>query len=281
VYPLLSCATKFLPPFFTLVTVPVWLSRMVARKNTSIYRRNRRDGIERSQFVLRSLFGRLCKLTRKLTPVQAESVWSSYTGSNSYSPEDFSAKTSFVERALVEARPKRVLDIGCNTGYFSAIAARQGARVVGIDSDPVVVGQTWHHARKEDLDILPLVVNIANPTPPLGWCNRESASFLDRSLGVFDVVMMLAVVHHVMVTGQIPLREIAALAAELTKDLLLIEYVGPEDRLFRSLTLGRDHLYAGLTREAFESFFLARFDIMHNLRLGSSTRSLYVMKKKR
>ncbi len=185
-----------------------------------------------------------------------------------------------METALAEARPKRILDVGCNTGYFSLAAARQGARVVAIDSDPAVVGETWRLALKEDLDVLPLVVNMASPTPALGWRNRESASFLERSLGAFDAVMMLAVVHHILVTGQIPLYEIAELAADLTTDLLLIEFVGPTDPLFQSLVLGRDELYAGLTAEAFENTFRRHFDIVSDLRLCNGTRCLYVMRKK-
>ena len=280
VYPLLGLTSKFLPPFLTLVTLPVWLSKRAGRENAKMCKKKRQTDIERSRFVLQSLFNRLSKLTERITPAAVESVWSSYMGSNGYSSEEFSAKKSFVETALAEARPKKILDVGCNTGYFSMAAARQGARVVAIDSDPVVVGETWRLALKEDLDVLPLVVNMASPTPGLGWRNRESASFLERSLGTFDAVMMLAVVHHMLVTGQIPLYEIAELAADLTTDLLLIEFVGPKDLLFQSLVLGRDELYAGLTAEGFESTFCRHFDIVRDLRLCNGTRSLYVMRKK-
>ena len=280
VYPLLGLARKLLPPFLTLVTLPVWLSKTVGKENAAIYQKRRQRDTERSKFVLQSLFNRLRKLTERLTPGRGESVWSSYMSSNGYSPEEFSAKKSFVETALAEARPKRILDVGCNTGYFSLVAARQGARVVAIDSDPVVVGETWRQALKEDLDILPLVVNMASPTPALGWRNRESSSFLERSSGTFDAVMMLAVVHHMLVTGQIPLYEIAELAAELTTDLLLVEFVGPKDPLFQSLLLGRDPFYAGLTAEAFETPFRRHFDIVRDIRLCNGTRTLYVMRKK-
>ncbi len=280
VYPLLGLARRFLPPFITLVSLPVWLSKTVDKGNTAIYKKKRRRDTESSRFILQSLFDRLNKLTDRVMPAGGESVWSSYMSSKGYSSEEFSGKKSFIETALAETRPKKILDVGCNTGYFSLIAARQGARVVAIDSDPVVVGETWRQALKEDLDILPLVVNLASPTPAFGWRNRESASFLERSFGNFDTVMMLAVVHHMLVTDQIPLHEIAGLAAELTKDLLLIEFVEPNDPLFQSLTLGRDYLYQGLTAAAFETCFRRHFDIIRDLRLCNGTRSLYAMKKK-
>jgi SAM-dependent methyltransferase len=245
-----------------------------------MYQKKRQSDTEKTKFILRSLFNRLKRLTDKTMPGQGESDWSSYMRSNGYSSEEFSAKKSFVETALAEARPKRILDVGCNIGYFSLAAARQGARVVAIDSDPTVVGETWRQALKEDLDILPLVVNIASPTPGLGWRNRESTSFLERSFGAFDAVMMLAVVHHILVTGQIPLYEIAELASQLTNDLLLIEFVSPQDPLFRSITLGRDYLYDGLAAETFETAFRHQFDIVRTLTLCNGNRSLYVMRKK-
>jgi len=280
VYPLLGLANKFLPPFFTLVTLPVWLSRRVGKRNVAMYQKKRQIDTEKTKFILQSLFDRLTRLTDKITPGQGESDWSSYMSSNGYSSEEFSAKKSFVETALAEARPKRILDVGCNIGYFSLAAARQGARVVAIDSDPAVVGETWRRALKEELDVLPLVVDIASPTPGLGWCNRESTSFLERASGAFDAVMMLAVVHHILVTGQIPLYEIAGLASELTNDLLLIEFVSPKDPLFRSITLGRDYLYDGLATETFETAFCHQFDIVRTLTLCNGNRSLYVMRKK-
>ncbi len=81
------------------------------------------------------------------------------------------------------SRPRRVLDVGANTGHFSEMAARAGASVVAIDGDTAVVGDIWRRASAEKLDILPLVVNLAQPTPPTGWRNRECPSFLDRATG--------------------------------------------------------------------------------------------------
>ncbi len=281
VYPMLSPARKFLPPFLTLVTLPVWLSKTVTKGNAALYQRKRQSDRDKSRFILRSLFRRLGRMTERIAaPTPVESVWSSYASSNGYSPEESAAKAKFVEAALAEARPKRVLDVGCNIGYFSLTAARQGASVVAIDSDPAVVGETWRQALKEDCDVLPLVVNLVSPTPAFGWRNLESASFLERSYGAFDAVMMLAVVHHMLVTGQIPLYEIAALSADLTKDLLLVEFVAPQDPLFRSLTLGRDHFYESLSAEAFETSFCRHFDITRHLRLCAGNRVLYVMRKR-
>jgi SAM-dependent methyltransferase len=210
-----------------------------------------------------------------------KSVWSAYmTSNNNYSAEHLAAKKGFVEWALSDFRPTRVLDVGCNTGFFSARAAEAGARVVGIDYDPVVVGETWRMARERRLDILPLVVSLTRPTPGIGWRNRECPSFLDRARGAFDAVLMLAVVHHMLVTERVPLADIVDLAAELTTDLLIIEFISPEDSMFLRLTRGREELHRGLDSTVFENACKRRFEIVRSEHLEGTSRWLYAMKKR-
>jgi SAM-dependent methyltransferase len=198
----------------------------------------------------------------------------------SYSSEQFAEKEKFVAECLREFAPKRLLDVGANTGHFSAMAARGGGSVVAIDGDAAVTGGIWRRAREEKLDILPLVVNLAQPTPALGWRNRECPSFLERAAGAFDFVLMLAVIHHMLATERVPLDEIASLAADLTSDLALIEFVGPGDPMFRRLSRGRDELYAYLTVELFEQIVAERFHIVRKHRVTGAERTLYLLRKR-
>ncbi|NJM53424.1 MAG: DUF1698 domain-containing protein [Blastocatellia bacterium] len=94
-------------------------------------------------------------------------------------------KDNFVRKYLTELKPKWILDVGCNTGYFSKIAAQTGASVVSIDQDATVVSKVWQMANTENLDILPLVVDISRPSPAIGWRNEECPSFLERAAGHF------------------------------------------------------------------------------------------------
>ena len=169
------------------------------------------------------------------------------TTNNNYTADHFDAKQRFVGEALQEFPAKRVLDVGCNTGHFSAIAARSGAKVVGLDYDPVVLGDVWRNAREQKLEILPLAVNVTRPSPGTGWRNEECSSFLDRARGKFDAVLMLAVIHHMLVTERVPLADIIDLAAELTTNILVIEFVAPDDTMFQRLTRGREELHKDLT----------------------------------
>src|SRR5437867_9936137 len=100
---------------------------------------------------------------------------------HSYTAGNFAAKADFVRRVLLEFKPKQVLDVGANTGHFSLLAAEAGAQVVAIDSDAACAGALWRQASARNLNILPLVVDLARPTPALGWRNGECASFLQRA----------------------------------------------------------------------------------------------------
>jgi len=124
-----------------------------------------------------------------------------------------------------------------------------------------------------------LVVNLTRPTPGIGWRNQESASFLERAVGSFDAVLMLAVIHHMLVSERIPLDEIMHLAADLTRDTLIIEFVGNEDPMFRRLTRGRGELHENLTRDVFETAILRRFHMVRQQQL-SKTRELYWLRRR-
>ena len=231
--------------------------------------------------MLQSLLSQLSRTLTRLTPGQTESHWSDYMETRThYSQADQAAKTAFVERVASSRRPKWALDVGCNTGHFSELVARAGASVVAIDADAAVVGSAWRRARERQLDVLPLVVNLARPTPAIGWLNKEYSSFLDRARGRFDLIVMLAVLHHLLVTERIPLDEVVGLASSMTSDLAIIEYVGPDDVMFRKLARGRDHLFLHLTREGFERACLRRFAVVTSERLPESDRWLYLLQKR-
>jgi SAM-dependent methyltransferase len=208
------------------------------------------------------------------------SRWIDYESTSTYTPTQVTAKTRFVEETLIEVHPSRVLDVGCNTGMFSVIAAACGAQVVAIDADPVVVARVWREASDKQLDILPLVIDLAWPSPALGWHNQELSSFLDRARGAFDVVLMLAVVHHLMVAGGIPLSEIIALASELSTAHVIFEFVGPEDPMFQRLCRGREALYRDLTVEAFERSLTRHFEVVRSMEIIERCRWLYLLRKK-
>jgi SAM-dependent methyltransferase len=280
---------RLTPPFLGLVTLPHW---MRAQADAESYQARRAPSPEQARFILDHLMAscgrQLGKLTpRRISPKSASpstspSTWSGYTEHKSlYTREQQSAKDAFVREALQYAQPRTALDVGANEGRFSFMAARSGASVVAIDSDPAVVGTLWREARLQNHDVLPLVVDLTRPTPAMGWRNQECASFLERARGRFDMVMMLAVVHHMLVTERVPLDDILALAAELTRDFALIEFVAPEDPMFARIVRGRGALYSHLTFESFEAAAAAHFTLVKSFRIDGLHRCLYLFQRRR
>jgi SAM-dependent methyltransferase len=271
-------ARRWFPPDLGLVTLPAYAARL---ENDRLYRpRQTRDAGE-AQFILAHQFRALRKKLDRLAPRPAASAWSNYEAAcPSYSPEQHAAKRQFVERTLREIKPSRVLDVGSNNGEFSMLAADAGASVVSIDRDPETVAALWRSANAGGFAILPLVVDFARPTPPAGWLGREHAGFLERAESFFDCAMLLAVIHHLMVTDQIPLAQIFDAIAALTTRWVVIEYVGPRDPLFHRLARGRDALYRWYSRPAFDECARRSFDIVNFLDIQSSDRAIYLLRRK-
>ena len=286
-YRLLSPPARLRPAYLPLVSMPVWLGARRNPDDASIYRPQKVDDPEKAAYVFRSGLVASRKALQRFAPQSGRhSHWSAYMSTDcSYTREQFAEKEAFVAEVLRDFPPRHLLDVGANTGHFSAMAARAGASVVAIDGDSAVMGQLWRRAVAEKLDILPLVVNLAQPTPPTGWRNLECPSFLDRASSAFagegfDMIAMLAVIHHMLATERVPLPEIIDLAADLTRDFAIIEFVDFEDAMFRRLSRGRDELYSYLHADVFERCVTARFDIVRQRALSGSKRTLYVLRKK-
>ena len=148
-------------------------------------------------------------------PQQQRTRWSNYVDvATHYEDYDHADKLHFVKTVLSQLRPSRVLDVGCNAGVYSNVAADLGAEVVAIDNPTRRLSiPLRYNARNHRKNILPLCVDISHPTPATGWENQETLSFLDRCSGHFDTVLMLAVLHHLLLTSQIPLAHIASLCS--------------------------------------------------------------------
>jgi SAM-dependent methyltransferase len=280
VYQWLGWRRRLTPPLLGLVSLPRWLARS-GQDNRALYHPKPVASAEQARFVLQGLLKSCWRQLGALAPRRGkQSAWTDYVEQKSlYSPQQLAQKEEFVREALAGARA--VLDIGANEGHFSFLAARAGARVVALDSDPIVVGNIWRAAFHEQLDVLPLVVDLARPTPAMGWRNRECESFLDRAReSRFDVVLMLAVLHHLLVSERIPLNEVLALASELTERDAVIEFVAPQDPMFQRIVRGREQLHADLTVERFEQAARRHFDVVRSQKIDGLNRWLYLLRRR-
>jgi SAM-dependent methyltransferase len=249
----LSAWQRWREPFRSLVTLPMMLETDGTK---SAQKTNVKQTPQVAMAVLRRNLGalrqHLRRIERSLASGHRSSRWSDYANSaDHYSAKDQHLKRQFVHDALMAAQPRHVLDLGANSGVYSRIAAERGATVVAWDTDLQATEQNWREAQRGHLDIEPLLANPARPTPAVGWRNAENLSLLDRARGRFDCVMMLGLIHHLLLSEQIPLHEIVALLREFTTSWAIVEWVPATDLRFRDLLRGRDQLYGHLDEAAF------------------------------
>ncbi|HEV2273484.1 MAG TPA: class I SAM-dependent methyltransferase [Acidobacteriaceae bacterium] len=276
-YPYLSFWQRWSKQLRSLVTLPSLLEKKTLSRGAPP---KLRHIPEIATAVLRRKIRGIRKTLLALEPELRNSRWSDYPlDADHYSEDDRRKKRSFVSNAMVAIHPEYVLDIGANTGEYSRLAAKTGAKVVAWDNDLVSSEHNWIAAREQGLAIQPMVVDVARPTPAVGWRNGESASLLDRAYEQFDCVMLLGMVHHLLVVDQIPLGNIVALLARLTRRWALIEWVPKTDARFIDLCRGRDHLYMHLDEAFFRSSFAERFTVLDSERLQNG-RTLYLFEKK-
>ncbi len=277
IYTALPWPKRLRQPALSSVTLPT----LLANKKSSFTPRPIQDP-EVSRHILLKTLENLHTQMRRATPSHRDSTWSSYAETAThYSDEDHARKHAFVTSALAKARPRHLLDVGCNTGVYSRLAADAGAEVISIDTDLQALDRLCASLKNSGKNILPLCIDLSQPTPSTGWENRENASFLARASGHFDTVMMLAVLHHLLLRGQIPLDRIAALCAKLTTHHLIVEWVPATDPKFHELVRGRESIYAHLTESAFHAAFAPHFTILHELTLANGRTLFHLLRNSR
>ncbi|KXK61985.1 methyltransferase [Micromonospora rosaria] len=218
------------------------------------------------------------RLVRRLDRAPAASPWADYQRTCGYSGADRVAKERFVELALTTAgSPRLVLDLGANDGRYARIAACHADYVVAVEQDPDVVDTLYRTLRTEhDRRILPLVMDLADPSPGGGWRGVERAGFGARARA--DVVLALAVVHHLALGRNVPLPAVLdwLLDAVAPGGRLVVEFVHPDDPMARRLLDNKpDGLFPDYRREAFEALLAARCRVERRQDLPSGTRTLY------
>ncbi len=231
------------------VTLPAWMDRKGAASQAGVAA-PRVTSPDAALHALRTTLQGLRRRTLRAGESQGQSQWSEYACTlTHYSAEDNEAKREWVAQVAEKLRPARVLDVGANTGEYSVLLAAKGAEVVALERDAEAADRLFLRTQREGLHILTMCADLARPTPAVGWRNSEYSSLLARLESRFDLVLMLAVIHHLLLMEQIPLRAIVQLCAQMTRRWLVIEWVPVGDPMFQSLMRGRDNLYGSLCED--------------------------------
>lgn len=216
------------------------------------------------------------KAVRNLSLPKIDSVWDDYYQSSCiYSEAAFEQKRQFIDSILQDHRPSIVWDLGCNTGEFSLLSANYSDLVVAIDSDHACVERLYQQCKSEHIaNILPLQMDLVNPSPAVGWDLQERMSLHER--GGCDLALALALIHHLCISANIPLEYVARFMGRVSRRLI-IEFIPKEDPQVQLLLASREDIFTGYNRETFESAFSKYFRILRANELFGTSRIIYHM----
>jgi len=235
----------------------------------------------RSSFGKNALLGlieSLHSLVESLNWKPEGTEWADYYSDTNYTPESMSTKRGLVSEYLkaISPAPSTVWDLGANNGEFTALATAQGFESVAWDVDPAAVEKNYRN-RRDDRLMLPLVQDLTNPSPAIGWSLKERNSLIER--GPVGALMALALIHHLAIGNNVPLVEVATFFAGIG-EWLIIEFVPKEDSQVQRLLATREDVFPKYSQQGFEAAFGSEFDIVRHEAITGTVRTLYLMRRR-
>ena len=204
--------------------------------------------------------------------------WADYDERTSYDALATAAKEGLVARFIGATLGSVVWDLGANTGHYSRVVAETGRQVIAFDIDPAAAERLYRRVRADGRDdILPLVMDLVDPSPGLGWANAERRSLADRSNA--DALLALALVHHLAIGRNVPLGEISAWLATLGPQLV-IEFVPRQDPMVQTLLATREDVFEDYTIEGFRAAFDERWTIVEEAPIEGTVRTLFSLRRR-
>lgn len=231
--------------------------------------------LSRSSFegIIESLNSGISKLKWSFKDTE----WGDYYSDTNYSEPAFNHKKELVKQFIENIKPKTVWDLGANTGIFSRIPSKMGIPTIAFDIDPVAVEKNYLECLKnEEKNLLPLILDLTNPSPCVGWENKERKSFLDRA--PVDMVLALALIHHLAISNNLPLAKISKFFKKIC-NFLIIEFIPKIDSQVQRLLATREDIFDDYDKEHFEDEFEKNFEILESINVHDSERLIYLMKR--
>lgn len=223
-----------------------------------------------------ALLDHLKSAVESLPAPHTDSLWSDYTATSTYSTAATQSKRQIVVEMIAHCAPKIVWDLGANTGAYSRLAADSGAYVVSVEGDPACVEANFRQCReKSTANVLPLRVDLANPSPTLGWAHEERNSLAER--GPADLVLALALIHHLAIANNTPFDRVASFLRRLAP-ACIIEFVPKIDSQVQRLLASREDIFDNYTEQAFDEAFSKYFTVVDRQRIAETERILFLMR---
>lgn len=271
---LLPASTKFKPAFLMHIHMNAKAQAKHAGGQSDVTTKPRPV----SKIAMLGIIDSLKSTIQKLTWKPAGTEWGDYYDNTNYTDDAFLNKKTIIESYLDHAQPKSVWDLGANTGVFTRLASERNLHAVSFDIDPAAVEQNYRRIKAEKTTgPLPLVMDLTNPSPALGWAHDERMAMSQR--GNPDMIFALALIHHLAISNNLPLTKLADFFADLAP-WLIIEFVPKQDSQVKILLATREDVFPDYTPEGFEDAFTNRFTIEQANSVENSERTLFLLKRK-
>jgi hypothetical protein len=231
-----------------------------------------------SLFAFQALIDNLENTIKKLTLRHGSTEWADYYDNTNYDETAFRSKTEIVKGMLDKVGPGEVWDLGANNGVFSRLASEKAMYTVAWDIDPNAVEANYQKTKKEkNRRLLPLVLDLFNPSPAIGWHNSERDSLVDRA--PVHTLMALALVHHLAISNNLPLQKVCEFFGQIGQ-WAIVEFVPKSDSQVKRLLATREDIFPKYTEEDFEEAAKTHFDIIESASVNGSQRTMYLLKNK-
>lgn len=263
--------------FFTIQHIH-WHAKFVAKHAEDGKKSKGIKAIKISKANHIALIESLIRGVEKLKLKNIQTEWSAYYSHANYSDTSADHKKVLVRAFLQEIQPASVWDLGANDGTYSRLALEQKAHVAAFDIDPVAVERNYSLIKRENLNMLPLVLDLTNPSSDIGFANRERGTIDKRQKP--DCIMALALIHHLAISNNLPFNKLATWLAEICRHLI-IEFVPKEDSQVQVLLATRVDIFSDYTRENFEVAFNSQFILRRLENIEGSCRTLYWYERKK
>lgn len=251
---------------------------MHAKAQTSKAKEHTRQQVHVSQQQLLAIIDNLERTIKKLQPLRYETEWGNYYSNTNYSMDAADEKAQVIEAYVKSLSVKTVLDIGGNNGQYSRPLNNLDIFTVCSDIDVNAVEANYRFVRKNQEDhMLPVLIDFTNPGGYLGWANEERQPIHERYQT--DLVMALAIVHHLAISNNLPLEHVAGYIKKFAP-LLIIEFVPKEDSQVQKLLATREDIFPDYTEKGFEKAFSTHFTLKERTRIAGTERTLYLFKRK-
>lgn len=270
---LLPLNAKIKPSIFFNICLQSKFQKKYEKKDINF---KKKANISKSQIIV--INKQLQDFVKSLSFPKSETEWGEYYTFTNYNDKAFNNKKMIIENFLHKIKPAFLWDLGANNGLFTRIASNKGIKSISFDIDPVACEKNYNQIKKEkEQNILPVLFDLTNPSPSIGWANQERDSLSERNKP--DVIMALALIHHIAISNNVPLDKIAQYFSSLSR-FLIIEFVPKEDSKVQKLLATRKDIFSDYNIQGFEVGFSKYYNILYKESINNeSNRLLYLMEK--